>query len=182
MRLIERLLFAQGNRCFFCNDPLPVNDATVEHLVAQSNGGLSDDENCVACCTAINVALGNKSFKEKLRMILQHRPEFVCPRPKNEPVETLPPLDPEEVARLRFELVLKQLQKRGRHRPAKVDALRNVITSVFDRQIADEDVERIVAELQSTGYITIENKNIRYRPPGNGQLPKARSTKGAKGC
>jgi len=169
MRLIERLLFAQGNRCFFCSDPLPVGDATVEHLVAQSSGGANDDENCVACCRSINLALGNKSYKEKLRMILQHRPQFICPRRKTESERMLTPLGSQEVARQQFELVLSQLKKRGQHRPAKVDALRNTIVNVLQRRVAAEDVERIIAELQSSGYLTIQNKTVSYKQPGNGQ-------------
>jgi hypothetical protein len=169
MRLIERLLFAQGNRCFFCHDPLPVGDATVEHLVAQSNGGLSADDNCVACCKALNNLLGNKSYKEKLRIMLQHRPRFTCPRPKTSKEETLPPLDAEGVARKRFELVFSKFEKQVRNRPVKLERLRNAIANVFDGQIEDDDVERIIAELQSTGYIHIDGKSVIYQQNGDGR-------------
>ncbi len=145
------------------------DDATVEHLVAQSNGGLSADDNCVACCRAINNLLGNKSYKEKLRIVLQHRPQFTCPRPKAESEETLPTLDADGVARKRFELVFSKLEKQVRNRPLKVESLRNAIANVFDGQVEDDDVERIIAELQSTGYITIENKSVIYQQNGDGR-------------
>ena len=34
MKQLERLLFLQGNVCFFCQQPLPTGEASVEQLVA----------------------------------------------------------------------------------------------------------------------------------------------------
>src|SRR5688572_24782956 len=76
---IERLLFAQGGRCFFCNYVLSAAEASVEHLVATTNGGSNNDENCVVCCKALNGLLGRMSLKEKLRVILNQKGEFKCP-------------------------------------------------------------------------------------------------------
>ena len=45
----QRLLFLQGSRCFFCGETIPIGEASIEHLVATSNGGAKDDENCVVC-------------------------------------------------------------------------------------------------------------------------------------
>ena len=39
MKQLERLYFLQGQRCFFCGQPIPPGEASVEHLVASSNGG-----------------------------------------------------------------------------------------------------------------------------------------------
>jgi 5-methylcytosine-specific restriction endonuclease McrA len=50
MKQLERLLFLQGHRCFFCQQTIPDGEASVEHLVASSNGGGNEDDNCVACC------------------------------------------------------------------------------------------------------------------------------------
>ena len=61
MKQLERLLFLQGNVCFFCQQPLPAGEASVEHLVATSNGGAKDDDNCVVCCKSVNVALSPAS-------------------------------------------------------------------------------------------------------------------------
>ena len=69
-RPLTRLLFSQGGLCFFCEKPLPVSDASVEHLVARSNGGTDKDENCVACCKSVNVLLGCRPLKEKLQLVL----------------------------------------------------------------------------------------------------------------
>lgn len=59
MKQLERLLFLQGQVCFFCALPIPPGEASVEHLVAVCNGGSKDDDNCVACCKTVNAALGS---------------------------------------------------------------------------------------------------------------------------
>ncbi len=76
---LDRLLFAQGGMCFFCNAQLSKADASIEHLVAQANGGSNDDANCVACCKAVNALLGSMSLKEKLRVVLNQKGRFICP-------------------------------------------------------------------------------------------------------
>lgn len=79
MKQIERLLIQQGHKCFFCGNSIPPGEETVEHLDALSNGGEKTDQNCVACCRAINTALGNLSVKYKLRAILNQPNPFPCP-------------------------------------------------------------------------------------------------------
>ena len=53
---LDRLMFAQGNLCFFGKEPLARADASVEHLVASANGGTNADDNCVACCKTVTQA------------------------------------------------------------------------------------------------------------------------------
>jgi hypothetical protein len=36
MKLLDRLTFLQGGLCFFCKEPLPAGEASVEHLVASA--------------------------------------------------------------------------------------------------------------------------------------------------
>jgi hypothetical protein len=79
MKQLDRLLFEQGGDCFFCKQPLAKADASVEHLVAQANGGTSAEENVVACCKAINALLGSKPLKDKFAIILRQRQGFQCP-------------------------------------------------------------------------------------------------------
>ena len=55
---LDRLTFAQGELCFFCDTPLPKAEASVEHLVPSARAGSNSDDNCVACCKAVKVALG----------------------------------------------------------------------------------------------------------------------------
>ena len=79
IRPLTRLLFAQGGRCFFCREPLPVTEASVEHLVARAKGGSDVDENCVACCKSLNGLLGSMSLKEKIQVFLNQKDQFQCP-------------------------------------------------------------------------------------------------------
>ncbi len=79
MKQLERLLFLQGNRCFFCQSAIPAGQASVEHLVATANGGSGNDDNCVVCCKSMNEALGSLPIKVKMQVILNQRGRIVCP-------------------------------------------------------------------------------------------------------
>ena len=72
-------MFVQGGFCFFCKQPLPKFEASVEHLQASANGGNNNDENCVACCKAVNALLGSMSLKEKFQVVLNQKGQFKCP-------------------------------------------------------------------------------------------------------
>ena len=76
---LDRLLFTQGGECFFCHQPLPREEASIEHLVAVTHGGKDNDENIVACCQALNTLFGRMSLKEKLTVILKQQGPFHCP-------------------------------------------------------------------------------------------------------
>ena len=76
---LDRLMFAQGDLCFFCGVRLPKADASVEHLVPSARAGSNSDDNCVACCKAVNGLLGSMSLKEKIRVVLNQNGRFVCP-------------------------------------------------------------------------------------------------------
>src|SRR5687767_9001118 len=76
---LDRLLFTQGGACFFCREPLPQSEASVEHLVASANGGDNGDDNCVACCKALNALFGSMSLKEKIQLVLNQKGQFRCP-------------------------------------------------------------------------------------------------------
>lgn len=91
MKQLDRLLFEQGGDCFFCKQPLAKADASIEHLLAQANGGTSAEENVVACCKAINCLLGNKPLKEKFAIILRQRHGFQCPAKQSAASGATPP-------------------------------------------------------------------------------------------
>ena len=162
MKQLERLLFLQGNRCFFCQQFIPVGEASVEHLAATSNGGAKDDENCVACCRAVNAALGNLSVKAKLQAIVNQRGGFVCPHSaETDFTGQLPePAAPPEDERLK--LVVADLQKRGAARPRKLATLRNTVNSVFQNKLSEEDLSSLVALLAFHGYVTVQDTKVTY--------------------
>lgn len=183
MKQLERLLFLQGNRCFFCLGSIPVSERSVEHLVATSNGGSNDDENCVACCKAINAALGKLSIKAKFEVILKHRGTFECPRQTATKPETLapvlpvpavspsPPLSapPLQVPPVSNDVLLAEvvagLQKQGSSRPKRVKALKHAIKSFCKSKPSKAAIESVVAEMQAKAYISVQNTSVVYSLP-----------------
>lgn len=165
MKQLERLLFLQGNRCFFCEEPIPPGQASVEHLVASANGGLNEDNNCVVCCKAVNAALGSLSVKAKLRAVLNQRGPFKCPN-WAQVDQVPPPQEPGEggVAE-RIALVIADLQKRGASRPRRVATLKNTIASVFQKQLSDEDLNTLVEVLENRKLIVVEESKVAYALP-----------------
>jgi hypothetical protein len=169
MKQLDRLLFFQGNRCFFCEQPIPEGEASVEHLVASSNAGSNDDDNCVACCRSLNAAFGNRSYKEKLRAILSHRGRFNCPMSTSKKAEAAPSL-----SACAFDLkthvtpVVADLQKRGASRPTKVATLRNTIASVFQKKLNEDQLSVLFNHLVAVGYVVVNESSVTYNLPPMG--------------
>ena len=158
MKQLERLLFLQGNVCFFCQQQIPAGEASVEHLVATSNGGAKDDDNCVVCCKTVNAALGSLSVKAKLQVIVNQRGAFVCPYSTVD-IEAVQPADD------RIQLVVADLQKRGASRPRKVATLKNTINAVFKNKLLEEDLAQLVTGLQALGYVIVDETKVTYALP-----------------
>jgi hypothetical protein len=162
MKLLERLLFLQGNRCFFCHEPIPQGEASVEHLVASANGGGKDFENCVVCCKSLNEALGHLSIKAKLRAVLDQRGPFVCPRHmEGAALETLSQLGQADLAH-RLTLAVAALQKQKKSRPRRIASLRKFIASAFQNKLSADDVDAIVSALKSAGHVSVEGAKLVY--------------------
>jgi hypothetical protein len=163
MKQLERLLFLQGQRCFFCGQAIPAGEASVEHLVATSNGGAKDDENCVVCCKAANLALGRLSVKAKLQAILNHRGNFACPMSIEPPASLgTEPLDG------RVALVVADLHKRGPARPRRITTLKNTMNAVFQMSLSDAELDVLLSQLQRYGYVAIEDTKVSYALPAQG--------------
>jgi len=153
---IERLLFAQGGLCFFCQQKLAVADASVEHLVATSNGGGNGDENTIACCKALNALLGRMSLKEKLRVVLNQKGVFKCPNgaPKLKASVALP-----EGA---IERVKADLLKRGKACPGTVKTLTSTINNLFQNQLSPQQIANLISKLKSARLISISGTKVSY--------------------
>ena len=167
---LDRLLFAQGGNCFFCRKPLGKTEASVEHLVAATHGGKNNDENCVACCKALNTLFGRMSLKEKLHIVLNQRGAFVCPSAA--PGSAAPPAKakPAEPKRRthtqRFELVVADLQKRGNARPGTAEKLLNTIKSHM-LQLGELpcETDKLLGELRAKNYVSIADGKVSYALP-----------------
>ncbi|MEH0168668.1 HNH endonuclease [Roseateles microcysteis] len=163
MKQLERLLFLQGQRCFFCQQSIPDGEASVEHLVASANGGTNGDDNCVACCKAVNSALGSLSIKEKLRVVLNQRGPFSCPKSRNSnQIDGAALVGPDEE---RIFAVLADLQKRGSARPRKVGTLQNTISAVFHKKLTEQEVEYLFEALVAKGYVVVDDQKVSYALP-----------------
>lgn len=162
---IERLLFAQGGRCFFCDDVLPAAEASVEHLVATANGGGNADENCVACCKSLNRLLGRMSLKEKLSVVLNQKGEFKCPDGgvSRKPVGRHHVMVSHTMAsKERLAQVLADLQKRGTARPRTVKTLSSTINALFKKQLSESEIASLLDQLQATGVISVCGTKVSY--------------------
>ena len=171
---LDRLMFAQGGLCFFCSAPLGKADASVEHLVPSSRNGSNSDDNCVACCKAINMLLGSMSLKEKIKVVLNQKGAFKCPNGAGNsvPAPATPSiaaalvtatttsigLPPETVA-----AVLKNLKTRGNARPRKVKTLKSSIKSLSSLKLSDKNVDELVKHIAALGKIVIDGEKVTYK-------------------
>jgi hypothetical protein len=82
---LQRMMFLQGQLCFFCNRTIAKGEASVEHLIPSSAGGTDHPDNLVACCKTLNALFGHMTIKEKICVILKQNGKFVCPNPPAQP-------------------------------------------------------------------------------------------------
>ena len=169
-------MFAQGGRCFFCNVLLPKAEASVEHLVASANGGSNADDNCVACCKAVNSLLGSMSLKEKVRVVLNQQGKFKCPNGIGNPVPAAPVARPKVSALAKavpapkktaaavdpVKLVIANLVSRGKALPGTVKTLTSTIKSL-PQKFTDKQIEALIQKLQSNGKVTVIGTKVTYK-------------------
>ncbi|MBN9133099.1 MAG: HNH endonuclease [Nitrosospira multiformis] len=159
---LEKLMFVQGGRCFFCEQRIPATEASVEHLIARANGGPNSEDNCVACCKSLNALLANKPLKEKLRIVLNQRGQFKCPGHSSSKEASCSTGS----NNLRFERLSRisaDLKNRRPALPRTVNALRNTIDAVFQKKLTAEEIVSLLDELQSSGQITVRENKVEYQ-------------------
>lgn len=79
MSKLEKLLYLQSGKCFFCREPLALGDASIEHLHPRSKGGKDMDDNLVACCAALNQTFGSMDLRTKFDFIISSGGVLQCP-------------------------------------------------------------------------------------------------------
>ncbi len=176
---LERLMFVQGGLCFFCKQVLPKVEASVEHLLASSNGGSNNDENCVACCKSVNALLGSMSLKEKFQVVLNQKGQFRCPngvssvkaanpsKSLSAAPKTTPKTPPEvpssaktKVDKLAF--VVTNLKQRGNAKPRTLKTLASTIASLYPKGVTNAELESLLQQLQSTGKVIVKENKVTY--------------------
>lgn len=165
---LDRLMFVQGGLCFFCKQPLSKSEASVEHLVASANGGGNGDDNCVACCKAVNAMLGNISLKEKLQVVLNQKGLFKCPagagiskaarKPKALTKTPMATIAGDGI----LEMVLSNLGQRGNAKPRTLKTLTSTVGSLFPKGISPADLNALLEKLQSTGKVLVSEGKVTY--------------------
>jgi len=173
---LDRLLFAQGDECFFCHQPLPREQASIEHLVAVTHGGKDNDENLVACCQALNTLFGRMSLKEKLAVVLKQKGPFQCPaRLAPAPASAAPAPMPKAAAPASpgtaLQVVLAGLRKRGNARPRTLDALAPLVAELLEQNgFAAREAKDVLARLRGQHYIEVQDRRITayLLPPARG--------------
>jgi hypothetical protein len=160
---LDRLLFLQANKCFFCEASLPSDEASVEHLVAVANGGTNTEANCVACCKTINRYLGSLPLKDKLKVIIQHQGKLVCPR-KNTALSATQTEEqktqiPDDHALI--ELYLKRLKKmKPDSRPNKSQSLLKDVSTKC--QVSAEKAQEVIEQLVKQKIVQVSANKVTY--------------------
>jgi CRISPR/Cas system Type II protein with McrA/HNH and RuvC-like nuclease domain len=78
----DRLCTLQNGLCFYCQQPMPLKSATIDHLVPAGRGGRDVFENYVAACQLCNNAKGHRlpTFEQRRRAKTMHGlPEASAP-------------------------------------------------------------------------------------------------------
>ena len=166
------MLFAQGKKCFFCREPLPIADASVEHLVAKANGGSDHDGNCVACCKSLNTLLGSMSLKEKIEVVLNQKGQFQCPNGTQKKVtKNKPPVSPKakKPGADYYTQLVENLKQRGHAKPRTVAKLKTTIASLF--KLSPSQVDALVQQLQTRRVISVAESKVTYISAGTSSFP-----------
>lgn len=161
---LDRLMFAQGGHCFFCKQPLPRSEASVEHLVASANGGSNNDENRVACCKALNALLGSMSLKEKIQVVLNQQGQFKCPNGAGSKKPAAPPKQPvsAETTATKLEQVLDNLKQRGNSKPRSLKTLTSTVASVLPKGLPEAELSELIQQLQASGKVVVSGNKVTY--------------------
>lgn len=169
---LDRLMFAQGGLCFFCREPLPQSEASVEHLVASTNGGGNGGDNCVACCKALNALFGSMSLKEKIQLVLNQRGQFKCPNKTGvlKATGAIPAVrasSPRASASLSEKVVriIEDLRKRASARPRTVKTLSSTISALFQKKLSEQEVLSLIERLRTDGVIVVTGTKVSYEMP-----------------
>lgn len=165
MKQIDRLIFLQGNACFFCGKGIPKGEASIEHLVAKANGGENSDGNCAVVCKSANEALGHLTIKAKIQVVLNQRGDFVCPSKVNDEVVIEASIDPISSADEQFKIFAERFRKYDKNRPKTMSALKSVTHAIFKNKLEKEEVAFVIAMLLTKGYVNQDENNLTYAMP-----------------
>lgn len=136
------------------------------------NGGGNGDDNCVACCKALDALFGSMSLKEQIQLVLNQKGHFKCPNKAGAPKAVVSAAVvrasrshtsgslSEKIAR-----IIGDLQKRGSARPRTVKTLSSTIGALFQKQVSEQEVASVVELLRAEGLIEVAGAEVSYNLP-----------------
>jgi hypothetical protein len=65
----------------------------------------------------------------------------------------------------RLELIISDLQRRGASRPRTAKTLTGTINSLFQKQLAEQELSVLLDELQKQGWVTVKGTKVSYALP-----------------
>lgn len=68
----ERLYLEQNGKCFYCGEPLSLDEGTVEHLNPRANGGSNAIDNYVLTHRHSNELFADWPLKKKMAILMQY--------------------------------------------------------------------------------------------------------------
>ncbi|WP_425493131.1 HNH endonuclease [Novilysobacter antarcticus] len=137
-------MFAQGGLCYFCSARLSKADASVEHLVPTARAGSNSDDNCVACCKAINSLLGSMSLKEKIKVVLNQKGTFVCPNRQDPIAQSLPTASQVKAQPVVISMTPPPVAK-------KTSATAPVVKKAISHQVSEETATAVLKTIKNLG-------------------------------
>lgn len=76
---LQKMLYLQHGRCFFCGEVLLESKASIEHLNPKARGGTNTEDNEVVCHVSLNQTFGSMDLKRKFEFVLRQEGKFKCP-------------------------------------------------------------------------------------------------------
>lgn len=65
----------------------------------------------------------------------------------------------------RLDVVVNNLRQRGPNKPRVLKTLSNTISTLFQKQLSEQDLAVLLAELQKTGIVTLNGTKVSYSLP-----------------
>jgi hypothetical protein len=66
----------------------------------------------------------------------------------------------------RITLVVGNLKQRGASRPRTVKTLKSTISSLFQKQLPDQELDDLIGEMQRRAYVSLHDNKVSYSLPG----------------
>ena len=64
-----------------------------------------------------------------------------------------------------MEPMLRHLKQRGASRPRTLKTLESTISSLFQKQLPEAELDELIAELKRLGYVTVHERKVTYSLP-----------------